>query len=159
MAAKTKGSFGGARFTWDSKLIIDAMGRVQAEALQKTASFIATTAKRSMKKSTKKARHSKPGTPPKSKTGGLKNSIRFAYDETTRTVVIGPIKLNGRSEGAKALESGGSATVKTWSKKRKSFQSKVGQYDPRPFMRPALLKEIQKIPQHLFDARHKFANK
>lgn len=87
---------------------------------------------------------SEPGEPPRSITGLLRKFIYFAYDPATRSVVIGPAKLD-KSTGAPAtLEYGGQATItkfrtvtgadgKTYIAKRKERIV----IEPRPFMAPA----------------------
>jgi hypothetical protein len=107
-----KSDFAGQRFKWDSKLVTDAVGRVKAEALRLTALDIQRTSKRSMKKPKKGQLHSDPNTPPFVHSGAYKNSIRFAWDENNRSVVVGAVKYKGQSKGAKALEHGGLVEVK-----------------------------------------------
>lgn len=87
---------------------------------------------------------SEPGEPPRSITGLLRKFIYFAYDPNTRSVVIGPAKLD-KSTGAPAtLEYGGTATItkfrtvtgadgKTVVTRRKERIV----IEPRPFMAPA----------------------
>ncbi|MDR2169438.1 MAG: hypothetical protein LBP59_04780 [Planctomycetaceae bacterium] len=107
-----KSGFGGQRFRWDSQSVIDAVGRVKAEALRLSGLDIQRTAKSSMKKAKKNQPHSEPDNPPFVHTGSYKNSIRFAWDAQARAVVVGAIKFKGQSKGAKALEHGGFVTVR-----------------------------------------------
>lgn len=107
---------------------------------RKFGAFVMTTAKRSIKKS---KRPSQPGSPPKD--GGiLKRFIRFAYDESTRSVVIGPGLLPGRTNAPTVLESGGSGArwVIVNGTRRKINVS----YKARPFMVPALEKRLPELP-------------
>lgn len=77
---------------------------------------------------------SKPGEPPRVVTGLLKKFLFFAYDAGSKSVVIGPARLNSASGTAPAtLERGGSATV--GGKRRKTVR-----VAPRPYMGPALAK-------------------
>lgn len=64
--------------------------------------------------------HSKPGQPPRSITGVLKELIFFAFDRPNHTTVVGPAKTNSPSGAPERLEHGAS------------------DLEARPFMQPAL---------------------
>lgn len=84
--------------------------------------------------------HSKPGEPPRSIQGFLRTHIYFVYEPKTRSVVVGPARLQGTSgEVPQALEQGG----QVWSYRLKRNVS----IKPRPFMRPALNAEAGNFPQ------------
>jgi|GEM_PF-423588 len=84
--------------------------------------------------------HSKPGEPPRSIWGLLRDHIYFVYDPSRRSVVVGPAKLNGTSGSApQALEFGGYVTSQ-----RLGRQVYI---EPRPYMRPALDAEIDNFPE------------
>lgn len=87
---------------------------------------------------------SEPGEPPRSITGLLRKFIYFAYDPSTRSVVIGPAKLDKSSGAPATLEYGGTATItkfrtvtgadgQTYIAKRKERIV----IQPRPYMLPA----------------------
>ena len=80
---------------------------------------------------------SRPGEPPRSPTDKIR-TIFFAYEPDRHNVVIGPIKLTGtRSDTApSSLEKGGT----------ESMFGKPITIRERPFMRPALEKERNKVP-------------
>lgn len=63
---------------------------------------------------------SKPGKPPFSQTGLLKQFIFFSFDPKTKTTVVGPAKLNKGSGAPERLEHG------------------AEDLEARPFMQPAL---------------------
>lgn len=80
---------------------------------------------------------SPPGSPPNRQTGNLVNSITYAYDSVSKSLVVGPIAKYGGIH-----ETGGKIKVK--SHKRKSSKGKVYNvkshtktYPARPFMKPA----------------------
>ena len=105
-------SFGGQRFKWDTKSVVAAVGKVKAEAMRISGAEIQRAAKKSMKRPGKKTGEvSRPGSPPHVRRGHLRNSIRFAWDEKARSVVVGPIRFKGRSDGAAVHEKGGTKTV------------------------------------------------
>jgi len=139
-------------YTWNSKAVIGAVGRVRAEAFRVTAMNIRKTAMRSMKKGTKAQYVSKPGEPPRRHSSALQKSILYALDERRMSAVIGPVKYKGQSKGASALEKGGTVT-RTDRRKKKKVTIKI---KPRPFMVPALQKEVKNMAKYLQYARKKF---
>ncbi len=195
-------------FTWDTKAVIKAAGRVKAEALRMTAKDIRSTAKRSMKDRKDFRDSAAPGAAPNAHLGILKKSIYFAWDENRQSAVVGPVKYEGRSDGAIALEEGGRRRITTkvpvetkTVKQRQSrisyykngFENKDGtgrRYRPmsersakeqaaikdyydnrrqvvktvtktvnmpaRPFMNPAMKKELRKMSDRLKRAAKKF---
>ncbi len=100
-------------FTWDNKAVLKAAGRVKGAALRWTAQDIQRAAKRSMKTKKNFRNNAMPGTAPHAHEGGLKHSVRFAWDENRQSAVVGPVKYKGRSAGAKALEFGGTIQIET----------------------------------------------
>lgn len=83
---------------------------------------------------------SKPGEPPRSVFGLLREHIYFVYDPNRRSVVIGPAKLNGTDgEAPHALEFGGTVTS--------SRRNRAVYIAPRPYMRPALNSVIDEFPE------------
>ena len=95
------------------------------------------------RKRPKKPRVSSPAAadkPPYNRTGLLRQFIYFGYERETRSVVIGPMKLNAKVRQSRTapnlLEFGG-----TVARDGKSFK-----YNKHPFMRPALVKESPKLP-------------
>lgn len=129
---------------FDKAAVQNAIGKKAANALSRFGAFTmkrAQTSIRAVGKRAKKAAAksggrvpiSAPGEPPVGHTGALRKNIFFAYDGKKKSVVIGPVLLNG-SDGTvpKMLEFGGFA--------RRG--KKTARYRPRPFMRPAFDKEI-----------------
>lgn len=87
-----------------------------------------------------------PGKPPGMKAGHLRDYLFFAWDQSTRSVVVGPMRLRQRSPVAgimsipEVLEKGGTSWAGTLEKPRKIVVA------ARPYMQPALLKEMPKFP-------------
>ena len=81
---------------------------------------------------------SAPGEPPRTPTRKLKDTIFFAYEPVSESVVIGPIKLSGTKgkDAPATLEGGGDQTI---------FGRNV-HIEARPFMGPALEAEQSKAP-------------
>ena len=97
---------------------------------------------------------SKPGKPPKSRTGILRDLIFFAVDPSFQSVIIGP--LVGKSRGAvpETLEEGGTVTAGTWVRiyekgKRKirlSLKHKRNvRLKARPYMAPAYDEALDRL--------------
>ncbi len=95
-------------------------------------------------------RTSKPGEPPFSQTGLLRDNILFAFDPANRSVVVGPARL-GRSTGApETLEFGGTTVVDRRRKGRGGRREKATvRIAARPYMGPALAREVSKLPEQL----------
>lgn len=119
------------------KRAVDAGSR---RVLSKTGAFVRQRAKTSIRK---RKRPSPPGSPPSSHTGLLRKFIFFAYDPTTRSVVVGPAALRARPTAPEALEKGGMSPVR-----RKSGPKSV-YIRQRPYMVPALEKEMPGHVQRL----------
>ena len=126
------------QFFFDREAVLSAVDRGVRQVLSKFGAFVRRTAKSSIRK--RKA-VSKPGQPPSSHTGLLKRLIYFGYDPTRKSVVIGPEPLNGRSQGAHALEYGVRQRIRTPEGKGANAN-----YRSRPFMGPALEKEKPGLP-------------
>jgi hypothetical protein len=131
---------------FDRQIVIDAVGRAGAKNLSKAGSFIQRSARSSLRR---RKKVSPPGEPPsvhtKDRVATLKN-IWFVFEPRQRSVVVGPLKLNGsRLEGSNrptvpALhELGGFAVVTSRKRKRRA------KYARRPFMGPAMERELPKF--------------
>ena len=89
--------------------------------------------------------YSQPGQPPLSKLGLLRNNIRYGWEEATKSVVIGPVKFNGRGNAPAALELG----IPTLVRVGKGSKTKMVMIPmrARPYMRPALAKAM--LPENV----------
>jgi len=128
---------------FDSSSVINAVDKATRKALSKFGAFVRTSARSSIRR---RKGVSKPGQPPYAHQGDIKR-ILFAYDPQSQGVVIGPIKFNGKvGQAPKTLEFGGSLTVKRVNKKGKETTKRV-QVAARPFMNPALMKNLPQLPE------------
>jgi phage gpG-like protein len=87
------------------------------------------------------------GTPPHKVSGKLSKSIAF-QKESDDVILIGPQKKSATFYGA-LHEHGGTVTVGKYRRKRKSGDARVGRvmkFPPRPFMAPALINSMDRIP-------------
>lgn len=114
--------------------VLDALNDAERRALARIGSFIRKDAQRSMRK----AKHrgippSPPGRPPRSRKGQLKRFLFYWYDPHLHDVVVGPILL-GRIAVPGVHEHGGRILTKR----------NVLRYPARPFMKPALDKNLRK---------------
>lgn len=133
ISAKAKNLF------FDKKAVSDLLDARSRKTLSRAGAFVRQRAKTSIRK--RKA-VSAPGSPPSSHAGHLKRLIWFAYDPHARAVVIGPVRFK-EGEAPRLLEFGGKGSVK-----RKSGKTVSANYRARPFMGPALEKELPQLPSH-----------
>lgn len=140
------------RIFFDRSAIIKMMDAKTRRALSKTGAYIRTTARSSMRRR-KKA--SAPGQPPSVHGKGLlKKLLFFGYDSQTKSVVVGPEKLNTiiNAGAPEANEYGGTFTrtygtnLKRKKNKAKATRMRVT-YKKRPFMQPAFKKHINMVAQ------------
>ena len=127
---------------FDRPAVLNSVSQAERKTLSRAGAFVRRTARSSMRRR-KKA--SQPGQPPSVKQGQLKKFLFFSWDQQTRSLVVGP-ELLSRRAGAPVpslMESGG---VVRWTKRRtgESRQSKIL---PRPFMAPALDKNLSALPE------------
>jgi hypothetical protein len=133
ITAKTK------NFFFDRAAVRSMMDAKTAKALSRAGAFIRQRARTSIR-SRKKI--SEPGQPPSSHVGELKRRIWFAYEPATQSVVIGPMRFK-QGEAPGLLEFGGQAT-----RQRRNGEKYVATYRPRPYMGPAMEKELPNLPSH-----------
>ena len=131
------------RLSFSPRSVLDATDRATRRILMRFGSFVRRTARQSIRKSKK---ISEPGRPPKSRTGTLKRLIFFSYDFGPPSVVIGPALFRSRKVkqfplGLEALEYGGSIRRR----RRFSLLTKRIVFKARPFMGPALERELPKL--------------
>lgn len=114
----------------DIDKVTEATKRGNLSALSKAAFSIFKEAQESIKVS---GFASSAGSAPHSKAGQLKRSIKYSLDKENESAVIGP-QFSLMGEAASAHEFGG------------TYHGE--QYPQRPFMGPALQKNLDKIPTY-----------
>lgn len=82
-------------FFFDRKAVQDAIGKDMAARFLRIGGNIRTIARRSMRPAGKKDRSSKPGEAPRVRKGQLKDLLFFAWDPSTKSLVVGPAKFPG----------------------------------------------------------------
>lgn len=153
---------------FDSSAILKAMDKASRKALPKAGAFVRRRARSSIRKAPKvdvatgkvtRGRKKKgaatrdaiaqPGKPPYGHGDQkLKRLIFFAWDQSTRSVIIGPAKFeNARGAGPQFLEDGGGTVLTNRKGKRRSVH-----YAGNPFMNPALEAERDKIAEFFRDS-------
>lgn len=156
-----------AKFFFDKKPVIDALGKEEASRLSKMGSFVRRSAKSSIRP---RKNPSPAGRPPSSHLGLLRDLIFFSYDTSTKTVVVGPEKFDSKSAivGKDTIpgitERGGTVTTARVTYVRlKAGRDNKGRFKPdridkrpagvkltypaRPYMGPALETNVDKFPQ------------
>lgn len=135
---QTKGLF------FDRAEVMRATSRAERQVLSRFGAFVRRSARSSIRK---RKRISQPGSPPSSHTGLLRKFIFFAFEPQSRSVVIGPVRLNQKvGDAPAALEHGGKSQVAQGSRRR-GRRTRTIRVRPRPYMQPAFEKEQQKLPQ------------
>ena len=126
---------------FDKPAILKKMDAARRRSLSKAGAFVRADARASIRKSKK---ISQPGRPPRSHVGLLKKFLFFGYDPAAKSVVVGPARLTKVGAAPQALEHGGTTQIMTGRKGRRKKRTIT--IRPRPFMAPALAKNIKKIP-------------
>ena len=106
-----------------------ATSRAERKQLYKAGAFVRRRAKSMIRK---RKRISEPGEPPSSHTGHFRRRILFAFDDNTRSVVIGPTLRDANSDVPSLIERGGTVVRRTADGRVRRFD-----YEARPVMGPA----------------------
>jgi hypothetical protein len=97
-----------AKSFFDKPAVTNAVDKARIKVLSRQGALVRKIARNSMRK---KKKASAPGQPPRVILGQVKDFLYFVYDPTTKTVVVGPIKLGDKSEALPTLERGGEMKV------------------------------------------------
>jgi hypothetical protein len=137
---------------FDRKAVKKAVDGGFAKAFTRFGFQVRQTARGKIRKPTKSTPVSKPGKPPRSHTGLLRDNIFFYYNHKLRNVTIGPVALNAKG-GAKTpgiLEQGGNAVIRrrrrTWLPGRRNKNTRRVYIKPRPYMKPSFDYRLKKLP-------------
>jgi len=132
---------------FDRPKVRRAVNRAKRRALSKAGAFIRQRARTSIRKRKGAA---PPGQPPRSHEGSLRRLILFGFDRASDSVVVGPARLNRPGEAPNVLEFGGRTTVtrlRTRKDGKRVIESKRVRIAARPYMGPALKKELPNVPK------------
>ena len=122
---------------FDRVLIKNKADAATKKRLSKFGAYVRQTSRQSIRR---RKVSSRPGQPPSSHTGLLKDFIYFGYDENRQSVVIGPVVLARKASGIpEVLEYGGNVTIQ-WG----SARGQTVSIEARPFMGPAFDKEVDR---------------
>lgn len=164
-AERMAGGKGGIKFTWDklrfdSNQIKKRISKAQINFFRHFGATVRMYARRSMRRKEKKVVSkeivrkdgrpfmvypvSEPGKPPLAHEGGIRDGIRFAWDVTDASVVVGPPPAGQRI--AHLMEHGGTHKVRVFYETSptgkiladfRKVRAQTVTYQPRPFMQPA----------------------
>ena len=123
----------GTGWFFDTAAVLRATTAAERKVLSRMGAFVRQRARSSLRK--RKA-VSPPGSPPSSHEGSLRKYLFFSYEPRSRSVVVGPAKLNKPGSVPHLLEHGGTAAGRHGGPRH---------YRPRPFMGPALDAERPKF--------------
>jgi len=132
---------------FDRPKVRRAVDRAKRRALSRAGAFIRQRARTSIRKRKGAA---PPGKPPRSHEGSLRRRILFGFDRASDSVVVGPARLNRPGDAPNVLEFGGRTTVKRRPRRKdgtRVIESKRVRIAARPYMGPALTKELPNIPK------------
>ena len=136
ITARVKSAF------FDRAAVQAAMDVATLKTLSRFGAFVRRRAQTSMRRT---GAVSQPGSPPSSHAGQLRDLLYFAWDGSSRSVVIGPTPFKD-VVAPKLLEEGGTIIDRL----RGRSVRKV--YRTRPFMKPAFDAELAKMPQGFKDS-------
>ena len=122
---------------FDRKAVVDATTVAERKVLSKFGAFVWRRSKSSIRK---RKKVSKPGQPPSSHVGLLRNLIYFTFDASAHSVVIGPVLINRPTGAPETLEYGGVIAIDDGKQIRRVPIA------PRPYMGPAYEAEKPKLP-------------
>lgn len=127
---------------FDKSAVADPAAKARDRLLSKFGAFVRQRSRTSIRK---RKGTSRPGSPPFSHEGSLRRLILFARDPARASVVVGPVPF-AKGEAPQLLEYGGTVV-----RRLKSGKTVTHHYRPRPFMRPAFLAELGRLPKSLKD--------
>lgn len=128
----------------DTPKVMRAVDRGRRRALARSGGYIRQVARRSIRP---RRGPSPAGQPPHSHTGLLRDHVYFGYDESARSVVVGPAALNRGTRAPETLEFGGrTEKPKWWRGTAKYIRIKA-----RPYMAPALAASKDVIARNFKD--------
>ena len=135
---------------FDKEAIIKAVGKAKAKVMALQGAEIRRQARRLIKNPSNKRQVSAAGQPPINRTGLLRNFILFSFDTATRSLVVGPAKLNVKSNAPNTLEFSGMSESQTVNRIGKGGGTyKVTRppvkIEARPYMGPALEKATPRL--------------
>lgn len=133
----------GQQFFFDRAAVTKHVDKQTRAVFSKFGAFVRQSARQLIRR---RKTASRPGQAPSDRGGPLKRLIYFVYDIDRRAVVIGPQKINGAisPNEPEALEKGGRTRVVSTVNGRRTTQ--VAHILPRPYMGPAVKKELNTLP-------------
>lgn len=126
---------------FDRQAVLTPAAKAKRRALTRFGGYVRRVSRNSIRKVGKSGATAKPGQPPKSRTGLLKQHIYFVYDKAKDSVIIGPAALSGRREQSRlateVLEVGGTVV--------RDGQTYV--FAKHPYMQPAFEKTLPRAAE------------
>lgn len=126
---------------FDRPAVAGLMDRKARRVLSRFGAFVRRRSRSSIRKRRKTSR---PGQPPSSHLGQLRN-IFFVFEPRRQSVVIGPARQNRIGDAPEALEHGGASLVAAGGGDRRRRRRRVV-IRARPFMGPAFQAELPGLP-------------
>lgn len=136
---------------FDREAVTSVLDRARVKVLNRMGGKVRIVSRRSQRV---RKRASKPGEPPSAHNRLLRDNIYYGYDQSSSSVVTGPVRI-GKGTAPSVLEGGGKATLvatKLRRGKRPQRVRKTITIAKRPYMGPALQKVIPEFPQEFKDS-------
>jgi hypothetical protein len=143
-------SFRVTKFFFDSDYVVRSVDKANRAVLSKFGAFVRRRMRSSIRK---RKKYSKPGQPPSSHAGHLRQFIFFSFDPVNRSVVIGPERLNAKvGDTPHVLEYGGRNEIATYRRRgykkgERMVSKRTITVKARPYARPALAAELPQLPE------------
>lgn len=158
------------KYFFDREAVIRSVDRATLVSLRRAGGLTRKISRNSIGRLAPKAKVRPPGQPPRNRTDRLRDGIVFALEQATKSVIVGPRLYNQTDlqEGEwrsgvipQILEFGGRIGIleqqvgpngvwlrvdKRYRKNNNPKRIRVAQYQPHPYMNPALEKVLPKLP-------------
>ena len=115
--------------------VLDALDAGERRVLNRIGAFIRSDARRSMRKAGPQTPPSTPPSPPRARKGQIKKFLFYWYDRALHDVVVGPILLPGQRIAVPGIHEHGGRIL---------TERNVQNYPQRPYMEPALKKNLRR---------------
>jgi hypothetical protein len=140
-----------SKLFFNSPAVLAATTKAERKVLSRIGAFLRSDIRQNIRN---RRRPSRQGEGPTNQTGILKNFTTFDYDPANHSVVAGPKKLSGMtSEDCPfVLEHGGMIKTSARIRRLNKNAPSMAYISARPYVRPALNKNINIIPEQWRDA-------
>ena len=134
---------------FDRDKVLKSLDKAVGKNMKKFGAYVRRSARSSIRN---KKKSSPPGKPPRNVTGKLKDFIFFGYDQSKKTVIIGPAGFEDKPNRPPELLEHGGIVVRPKRRRGKGQEQITYTYGGNPFMVPARDKELPKFMESMKDS-------